>query len=441
MQNRFVIKQPIASGGGLVAGLNFTEFRRTCAALPPVVVRYIFCALVFFIPLEVVLTQYIGNGTRTPSKYLGYLLVAVSITQPRLCYGRIPKALGFLVAYVLISLMFGFLVQPPSAVFTTPEMSLTHITTSIQMFVFFYISYNLMLSDRFKSAMLWSLGLSCTLLAALQALGITRREISGGRVTVGEADANAVATILALGLIALIGVGFARKNPTWPGRIFLPSAVLLVMQIVVTGSRGGAVALGAALLTLLSRKGAISKLKVAVIVVMMAGTLIGISLESAEVRVRWIRTFNQGDMALRENIYPVAWRMFLDSPVVGWGTGNLEELSRRLGELTDFHNEYLWILNEVGLIGAIPFILWIAFAIRASWKARSGSQEVVPIAMLVCILIACMSLTVHQQKYFWLVFAYVYASAAAPSAAFSTSVGMSFARMNQWQPMVGPGRN
>jgi O-antigen ligase len=88
-------------------------------------------------------------------------------------------------------------------------------------------------------------------------------------------------------------------------------------------------------------------------------------------------------------------------------------MARRYGEYIDFHNLYLWVLTEVGLVGAVPFFLWIASALRSAWNARSGPQEAVPLAILVCILIANMANTMYAHKYFWLGFAYVFASGAS----------------------------
>ena len=71
----------------------------------------------------------------------------------------------------------------------------------------------------------------------------------------------------------------------------------------------------------------------------------------------------------------------------------------------DEHNDYLWILAEVGLVGAVPFFagLWLCW--RAAWKGRHGLQGILPLVILLFLLAASMKGTLHKNKYFWVVLA------------------------------------
>ena len=144
--------------------------------------------------------------------------------------------------------------------------------------------------------------------------------------------------------------------------------------------------------------------------------LLGVSSYRIEaVRVRWERTFYDQSLAGRERIYPEAIGMILERPLIGWGPVNhFWELGPRLGEpYRDEHNVYLWILAEVGVLGAIPFFagLWLCW--RAAWIARHGLQGVLPLAMLFFLLTASMSGTNHNRKYYWVILSHALAAGAA----------------------------
>jgi len=282
------------------------------------------------------------------------------------------------------------------------------------MLILFWISYNLMKEEGVVKGTLLTLAASCAVLAILQALGILDNVTSHGRVTVLRQNPNTLASVLSLGLLALVGLAYGRTEVDRKVR-FLAWVLfgLLASSILSTGSRGPMVALiGGLAFFMLGGRSFGRKYKVGLVVILAVGSLVLASYQNQVVRERWEETFYEGSLSKRERIFPEAWAMFLERPFFGWGTEyNVRELGRRMGgHRTDTHNSYLWALTETGLVGAIPFLtaLWICW--RAAWRARAGPQGVLPIALLVCLLLINMSGTYIVRKLFWVVLAYALAS-------------------------------
>jgi O-antigen ligase len=115
---------------------------------------------------------------------------------------------------------------------------------------------------------------------------------------------------------------------------------------------------------------------------------------------------------------PAALTMIAERPIVGWGPVEFQhELARRLGirwGQKDAHNLYTHLLLEVGIVGAVPFLIGLFLCVRAAWQGRSGNLGLMPLACLMTILAANMFLTHLARKPLWLVLAL--ALAAEPLA-------------------------
>jgi O-antigen ligase len=275
------------------------------------------------------------------------------------------------------------------------------------------------------------LAVSCTLLAILLALGAgsesTQLSSKGlaeeERISAFGDDPNTTAGVLSLGILALVGLTYDRKKANLRGRLLAWVGIgVLAGVIVLTGSRGGLVAVMIGLLALfLSGRSRVPwlnaqlsgvRLKVGLIIVIAISLLIGISYYYEPARKRWERVFTEGSMSGRERIFPAALEMFLEKPLIGWGpTHHIYELGSRTGRpFRDTHNLYLWILTETGLVGGIPFFVGLWYCLRGAWKARSGVHGALPLALLLSLLIMNLSLTWHNMKLFWIVLAYTLVS-------------------------------
>jgi O-antigen ligase len=284
-----------------------------------------------------------------------------------------------------------------------------------QSLVLFWISYNLMKEERVIKGGLWALAGSTIILAILQLIGVTTDVVGhDDRVTSFGDNPGIIGIVFSLGLLALFGIGYGREKADFKGRIlFWLGSGIFGIAIVQTGSRGVILALAGSLAIFFLRGRSLgAKLKFGVIGLAGIILLAVASYQLDVVRKRWERTFYDEDLAGRQQIYAATLNMIFESPLIGWGPVNHNwELGPRVGKAyRDEHNLYLWLLAEGGVLGAIPFFagLWLCW--RAAWKARHGSQGVLPIAMLVFVLVTNLNHTIHNRKFFWLVLSYALAS-------------------------------
>jgi O-antigen ligase len=221
--------------------------------------------------------------------------------------------------------------------------------------------------------------------------------------------------VLSVGLLILVGLAYGSKDTPLKLRLlaWVTSGLLLIV-IVRTGSRGSQLALALALLALILKPANIpQKVKNAIIVAAVIASLAWAIFQVDAVRERWEGAYYEGEVAGRDVLMPIAWEMFLERPIIGWGPVNhYEEMSLRTGysDNGDPHNLYLWILNETGVLGAYPFFFALWLCGRAVWRARGSAHGSLPLALLVCMLANNLKGTYLFFKIFWFVLAYAVAS-------------------------------
>jgi O-antigen ligase len=165
-----------------------------------------------------------------------------------------------------------------------------------------------------------------------------------------------------------------------PGRaLWLLGAVLLIVSTVLTGSRAPMAIMLASAFALLILNGMLSsRLPVRVLAwfsVIGVVTLVAFKLHG--VTFKQMSDVTEG----RWDLWSVAWRKFLERPVLGYGFESWRDdmVSRLPGDYAmtsqiaisiagGFHNEYLTMLAEQGLIGFIAIISFFALLLRCSWK-------------------------------------------------------------------------
>jgi O-antigen ligase len=243
-----------------------------------------------------------------------------------------------------------------------------------------------------------------------------------GRLYILGQNPNTMAHHVTLGLVALIGLVIGRKGGArWPLILLTLCAVVLLYTIVQSGSRGGVTAAAAGVLALAFQRGSFGQRVRAVLVCILAGGFLYWAVDrSPTMSGRYAKTFSDGDMAGREDLYPNAWQMFLEKPLLGWGPiDNWDELGRRApmrradhpeGE-REPHNLVLEVLTAAGLTGAIPIFLSLVLCTWEGWRARAGVRGALPLGMVVTVFVVNMGGNfLLVSKLDWIVLAYVAAS-------------------------------
>ncbi|MCC6832417.1 MAG: oligosaccharide flippase family protein [Thermoleophilia bacterium] len=267
-------------------------------------------------------------------------------------------------------------------------------------------------------------------LSTLLGLAMNRRG-DEGRFIGTFLDANEYAAFCVPSL--LIAVALAASASTPLRRIaFLSTALLCGAGIVLSGSRGGIIAIGAALAVWIVFGGR-WRVRVLVASIAVVFVLVGYIETAASPALRTrIETVYKGQQfgtsagTGRADIWQVGLRVYRAHPAVGTGTGTFTDatprylaqagLVRRLDFFTETpkvaHNMYLHLLVEVGIVGLALFggllLACVAAAIRAAWLFRRTGDVTMELlsrtvaAGSVGLLVADFFISAQYQRVLWI---------------------------------------
>lgn len=352
----------------------------------------------------------------------GLVFLAATLIQPRVCYARRPTALWWFGA-ALYMYWVSFVVAGAAY----PDDAVKAFVLRVQLLLIMWAAYNLMRDDRIATRALLTFGLACVALALLSVGGAVHLDAEwlkkSGRVALFGQNPNRAGLILALGALALVGLTYGRDRKLLRPRLLVwPLLVVIGIAIVNTGSRGSLLALTLGLwMFAAGGRSLLVKIRSAVVAVLVIAFLAGVAWQLPLMRKRFQQA-QEGDFAGRERIFPAAWGLFLERPLLGWGPSqNKYELARRVPEefrtWRDTHNLALELLTSTGALGTIPFLTGMGLCVWGAWKARRGNHGILPFAMLVALLVSNMSGNGIALKLLWIALAYGAATASlVPSA-------------------------
>jgi len=153
-----------------------------------------------------------------------------------------------------------------------------------------------------------------------------------------------------------------------------------------------------------------------VLVILSFVAVLYITADDSVVLERWLRTYYEGDLSGRDEIYAIAGDMILEKPVLGWSVAGNYELGRREGGrffsiARGTHNTFLGLLLDVGIVGAIPFLVGLWLCGLSAWRARLGNLGLLPLALFFTVVAGGMSGDLVGQKALWLCLALMVAAA------------------------------
>ena len=233
--------------------------------------------------------------------------------------------------------------------------------------------------------------------AAIAAYGlVVRPEESAAelaRVTSTIGDPNVLAAILVAGFSLAGAATFALRDSTGLRMAASLAAALCLGALFLTGSRGGIVCFGAALVVAVVIAGR-WRAKLALIAVLIAGASAAyIALYApVEIRERFANA-TQGEIQQQEGrftLWTVGWRVAQDEPVTGIGAGNFKEVSAKylLEPGTVFrtdrvienpggvHNTYLQVLAETGVVGLALYLAILLSSLAAGLRASRTFERI-----------------------------------------------------------------
>lgn len=397
--------------------------RQISAAWRPVspFLGWAFCALMFSLPLEYP-ERSIPLETHTIT---GAIFLLVALGQPTVCFRRPPFAFWCLAAYLWA---YGCI-----SLFSEHSSEAAKLFANyLQVVLLFWVGTNLMRIHAMAEAALWSFVAGCALIGLMNFLGIASQtvvsDLTSRQIVFGQ-DANRLGGNMGLGLLMLMTLVFKpHLKVIRPGTLLgIALAFVLAKSLMLAGSRGAITAVAVGVVAYAMRApDARSFLKQAGVTLLIVAALSLVIYRSDSMMKRYGRTLNEGNMSGREDLYPEAWEMFRERPLLGWGPiDHNYELGLRtagfeLGEKNsdgrslvlnrDTHNLVLDVLTSVGLVGGLPLFVCIAVCLISAWNARAGAAGTAPLVLSITVLALSMDTNWSASKQGWLVYAYAVAS-------------------------------
>jgi O-antigen ligase len=242
-----------------------------------------------------------------------------------------------------------------------------------------------------------------------------------GRLQGGAGDPNVLAGYIVPMIVLTVALGPLLHRR--PRLLLLPVAIVLIVGLGATQSRGGLLAAAAALLAAF---GLMRGRRAAVAAVALALVGVGaVYLSAAPETLNRISAAAEDRGNGREDLWIVARRMSADHPVAGVGLDNFPVLSgdyvREPGTLRfvdlvaerphEVHNTYLQLLAETGAVGLGLFlaVVWaaLAAALRAVRRFEAlGAPGLAQLARAVIVanlglLTAAAFLSIGSRPTFW----------------------------------------
>jgi len=357
---------------------------------------------------------------------MGVLFLATTILQPRTSFGRASRPARWFMLYLYMFVVAAAISGRDhlatllnGADYWTEVLKM--LFSLVQLFLIFWVARNLMRSPAVTQRALLALGLACVVRAAMPFLGIMttvhKVQTGGARLSALGQNSNHAAMILGAGLVALVGLTFARQGRTWRRLLVgAPLIGLLAIAVADTGSRGGILALACGIMAFMFQGGTLgNRLRNMALALFVIAGLAVAAYQSEVMRNRFEDTLETGTLTGRERIYPAVVGMIVDRPLFGWGPANNKyELGLRLDERVrrrrGTHNSVLEVLSATGIAAAIPFLFGTWLCLWSAWRARAGPDGTLPLALTLMVMVSNMSGDWFITPLYWFALAYAVAS-------------------------------
>jgi len=364
----------------------------------PLPVRLAFYLFVFSIPFEM------PNRTIPVeiTTITGAIFLLTTLFCAGIAYHKIPRALGWFAAYLWFYGLSTFFNRSEHL----GEVAALFVNM-VELVLVWWAGSNILRDPRVMRAALLTIAFACLIRALMQILGIAAHEhaewLGGYRVTVLGQNPNWSAIVLSIGFVAVLNL--RAKLIGWP------AAALIGLALVQTGSRGGLLCAAAGTVMLLWHGKTLGARLRGVGLAFLALVMLAVTAyETPMLRARFEASLEAHSFAGRENIYPAVLSMIRERPFLGWGpVDNQYEIAHRIEEerldRRDAHNILFELFSTTGIFGAVPFLIGLFTNFRESWRARRSRWGMLPFALLVAVLVGCLSGTWIASKFLWFVMA------------------------------------
>jgi O-antigen ligase len=184
----------------------------------------------------------------------------------------------------------------------------------------------------------------------------------------------------------------------------------LVTLNINTGSRLSFVSLflGLSLVFVLFRSGGLLSKIITLSVGLVATILLfDLAMKSETLGIRLSKTFEEGNIAGRDEIWLSILPLIENNWIAGVGrTGYLEYVSHMYGVIISPHNVIIEIFAYSGIIGFVLFFGFISKIFYNAYRFFKKSNEVIPFVFIVPISGIILTAQILNFKLCWVIFAY-----------------------------------
>jgi O-antigen ligase len=356
--------------------------------------------LVYLASLQPALRRY---AQVLPYFVLEYVLLAVALVMLSRIRGRVKMMLPAICYGIYVIIEIGGLFQGDSITRIFESGSQAHGRTilipSITVLVYLLIAGQIQLGEKDLRQLLYSYLVGAASIACLMARGhylgkVTRWYTDSNFDASGDMGPNQISIILSAAIF--ICFYLAEKSRREVKYLCWALAGSFTLLMILTFSRGGLyILIGAVLAYHLLKRPSFRSLAAVVVFAGISALVFHLAADVTEGVI--VNRYNQFETSNRVQLMSEGWRMLVDHPVWGVGTGNFYTTLYRNGYrvIAGAHNEVVRAGSEHGLIGLFT---WIAFAICSLIQAAKRFRGEARAFRLTFLLIAIVSLGYNGLK-------------------------------------------
>lgn len=325
-----------------------------------------------------------------------------------------------------------------------PEVTFERIWTYVQLFLVVWLVWEVAREERDQTGLMQAYILG----AAIVAVSTVVTSVAGGLDTVTRSssfgfDPNDQALTLSLAIPMAWSLAIRKESGWLSTSAYLSYLVLAMLAILLTGSRGGVLAMVPALTIILtSYRRLNTRQRLAVLCLIGITGLVALSTvpEYSWQRILSIRDeFQGGDFSKRTYIWSAGMDAFLEHSVLGLGAGGFSPgIVRFLGGPAVAHNTFLSVLTEQGIVGFSLFLGLVGCLVWAVLRLPSAQRNLWLTSLLVWG-IGVSSLTWEYRKTTWLLFALIIGQAGSLLARSGDGAGRLPAGLGSFDSGQSPG--
>lgn len=316
--------------------------------------------------------------------------------------------------YVLLLIGMYATITFSTIIFQVPESGYYFFNSShwlnVLMFIFI-LNHNRKEPGVLYNAMLaFAIGSVVETILFFGEIGVTERD---DRLTIFGDNENVVGVRISIGLLLLLlgSIENLNRKRFWSFLIMILPVPFMMFFVLKTGSRSAIGTLTLSLLLFAIFNNARNRFfKLVFILSLIIGSISAVNylMTSTAFVKRVVKTTTSGDMAERQDIWPLAIDIGLSNPLIGAGESKyFYTINKLYGKPSSPHNVIIEIFAYSGFIGLSLFLIFIGRLLFGSVILMFRDNKILAMILLIPILGQIISGQILVTKIAWMIFAFI----------------------------------